>query len=150
MSQPVAEMDLVASVASDLIPHIPADKYLVRLDHFRTALMFGRQPKLILGLKVVEGEFMGTVIPKFYNVLKLKSKAGPRGKFVVGRHSDYLYDYARLHGLPDRLDRLSMQPWRECVLLGRVSTVTHGRGQRELPAAMRYSKVTEFLEKVAG
>lgn len=146
----VAEIDLVGSVAGDLLPHIPEGTYLVALDHYKTQMMFGRQPKLIMGFKVADGEHQGILVPRFYNVRKLKSKAGPRGKFEVGRHSDYLFDYARLHGLPGRLDRLPMKPWRESLLRAKVVSVMTGRGGRELPGPLQYSKIQKFLEKVAG
>ncbi len=146
----VAEMGLVSGVVGDLIPIVPAGEYLVALDHYRTAMMFGRQPKLIMGWRVVEGERMGIVIPRFYNVRQLKSKPGNRGKFLIGRHSDYLHDYVRLHGRPDRLDRMPMTPWRNCILRAEVGTVTSGRGGRELPEPLQYSKVLRFLEKTAG
>lgn len=146
----VAELDMVGSVAGDLLPHIPAGEYLVALDHYKTQLMFGRQPKLIMGFKIADGQYMSIVVPRFYNVRRLKSKAGPRGKFEVGRQSDYLYDYARLHGLPGRLDRLPMKPWRESLLKVKVASVTTGRGGRELPEPLQYSKIEKFIEKVAG
>lgn len=146
----VTEFDTEGSVAGDLIPLIPTGDYLVTLDHYKTQIMFGRQPKLIIGFKIVQGEHLGVVVAKFYNVRKLKSKAGPRGKFEVGRHSDYLFDYARLHGLPQRLDRLSMKPWRNSLFKARVLTVKTGRGGRELPERLQYSKIDKFVAKVAG
>jgi len=146
----VTEFDMAGSVAGDLIPLIPTGVYLVTLDHYKTQIMFGRQPKLIMGFRILEGEHTGVVVAKFYNVRKLKSKAGPRGKFEIGRHSDYLFDYAKLHGLPPRLDRMPMQPWRNSVLKARVKTVKTGRGRRELPEALQYSKIESFVEKVAG
>ena len=146
----VTELDLVGSVAGDLLPRVPAGEYLVALDHYKTQMMFGRQPKLIMGFKIADGEHMGILVPKFYNVRKLKSKAGPRGRFEVGRQSDYLYDYARLHGLPGRLDRLPMKPWRNSLIRARVVTVKTGRGGRELPDALQYSKIDQFVGKEAG
>lgn len=146
----VKEIDLVGSVAGNLLPCISPGDYLVALDHYKTQLMFGRQPKLIMAFRVADGEHTGVLVPKFYNVRRLKSKAGRRGKFEVGRHSDYLYDFARLYGLPKRLDRLPMRPWYESLLKAKVVTVKRGRGGRELPVPLQYSKIDQFVDKEAG
>ena len=129
---------------------IPEGEYLVSLVHHRTVIMFGRQPKLILGFRVVDGKYSGSNIAKYYNVRRLTSKAGMRGSFKVSRHSDYLFDYVRLHGAPSRIDRLPMKPWRNCVLRAQIRTVTKGRGGRILPQPLQYSKVDQLIEKVAG
>lgn len=146
----VAELDLVGSVAGGLAPCIPPGNYLTSFQRMRTCMMFGRQPKVIMTFGVVDGEHMGTQLEKFYNAKQLIGKQGPRGQFKVGRSSDYLFDYVRLHGAPARLDRLPTSAWRNSVYTVKVRTVKTRRGGDALPDALHYSVIDKIISKDAG
>lgn len=146
----VVDMDLVGSVEGGPAPLVPPGRYQAVLADYRSALMFGKQAKLILNFRIIGGEHDGTVVAKFYNVKRLKSKAGRNCAFTVGRHSDYTRDYVRLHGHPSRWDRMPMRAWRNSVYLIDVTTVTTDYQQRTVPKSLQYSRVARIIEKVAG
>lgn len=144
----VAHIELVGAVAGEL-PLIPPGKYLAGFQRIQTAVMFGRQPKVILTFGIADGEHMGTQLTKYYNARTLVGKPGLRGQFKVGRSSDYLFDYCTLHGAPARMDRLSTRVWNG-VYTVRVRTVTNRSGGAELPQVLRYSVIDKILKKEAG
>ena len=144
----VAHLELVGAVAGDF-PLIPPGKYLVGFERIETAMMFGRQPKIILTFRVAEGEHLGVRLQAFYNARQLVGKPGLRGNFKVGRSSDYLFDFVRLHGAPSRMDRLSTRVWNGVYTVS-VRTVKRRSGGAELPECLQYSVVDQIVQKDAG
>lgn len=140
--------ELVGAVAGELTL-IPAGTYLAGFHRIETAMMFGRQAKVVLRFRIADGEYMGVDVNRYYNAQQLLGKPGPRGKFRVGRSSDYLFDLVRLHGPPPRFDRLPTRVWNGVYTI-RVRTVTQRSGGERLPEALRYSVVDKILKKVAG
>ena len=140
--------ELIGAVTGDF-PLIPSGKYLAGFHRIETVMMFGRQPKVVLTFRIADGEHMGVEIKRYYNAQQLIGKPGVRGKFRVGRSSDYLFDLVRLHGPPSRLDRLPARVWNGVYTI-KVRTVTQRSGGERLPEALRYSVIDKILKKDAG
>ena len=125
---------------------IPGE-YLFRFDHFETAVMFGRAPKLVLQFTVVSmGPYFDRVrMCRFYNVTKLLERPRRWGRFKVGPMSSFVREYARLFRLPRRLDRMPMSAFANYIIVGRVRTVTVGSDQKPIPESLQYSVLDELI-----
>jgi len=127
------------SIEGERPPLVPAGKYTVRMVEFKTWLMLGRYPKLVLTFEIItQGEHFGIRLPRFYNVKRIIGRAERGGRFKVGWRSAFLADYARLFGLPQRLDRIPMSRFREMAVVAKVETVRTDVQQRPIPRDLRY------------
>ena len=130
-----------ASVSGGLAPLVPDAKYTASVVRIDRAVMFGKALKLVITFRIADGPHQGVDIPRYYNV-----KHGGRGKkgFRVGRHSQYLRDYVRLFGRPQRVGRMSLATWKEHVFTITTSTVKTDSNGKDLHPDLRYSKVSEI------
>lgn len=122
--------------------------YDLRFDYYATAMMFGRAPKVILHFTIIEMgcEYFDAVqLPRYYNVTKLAERPRKYGRFKVGFRSNFLRDYARLFGVPSRLDRIPMTAFERVIIRGRIRTVTEGSDQRVIPDGLQYSVIEELV-----
>lgn len=135
--------------ASDLLPRIPEGEYRMAMTAYQTALPFGKdQPRLFIDFRIQDfGAGCGVVLRKFYNVASLTSKAGKNGKCKHKARGDFLIDYCTLFPSQSirRLDRIPMEPFKNCVIVGRVRDVTKNPQNRRLPEQLRYSVIGELL-----
>jgi hypothetical protein len=125
---------------------VPPGTYELRFDHYDTAVMFGRAPKLVIWFTIISfGPYFDTVkLPRFYNVRRLIGRPSRNGRFKAGHKSDFVREYYRLFRPPGRLDRISMSPFQRHIILGTTRTVTQGADQREIPAGLQYSVIDEL------
>lgn len=122
--------------------------YELAFDHHVTGYMFGRAPKLVCHFRIVtQGPHFGAMLRRYYNVKTLASKPRRGGSFKVGWHSDFVREYATLFGLPQRLDRVSTEQFKTAIIRGKVATVVRDTKQRSIPEALRYSVITELVER---
>jgi hypothetical protein len=144
---PVPEADgVLDGVRPALIA--PGEYDLLYLYHETGMLFAGKAPKLSLWFKVVTlGPFLDAKVARYYNVKRLLSKPGKRGRFAVGWHSELVLDYARLFGLPRRVDRLSLDGLKGVVVRGTVRTVRTNWKQKPMPECLTYS-VIDSLNRV--
>ncbi len=115
---------------------------------WRTGIMFGRAPKLILWFRILnEGEYTGVHLPRYYNVKRLVGRPQQQGEFRIGWQSAFVREYARLFGIPQRLDRIAMSRFSKHIIEGRVGTVKRDVKQNAIPESLHYSVIAE-LKKV--
>jgi len=135
----------------DEFPLVEPGTYQVHLTTWWTGLMFGKRPKLALTFRILTpGSAFGVELKRWYNVKQLIGKPGVRGRFHVGRSSEFLYDYATL-GMPvERLDRFALSKLREVVLEAKVKTVTKDHKQRDIPEPLKYSVIESLQCVTAG
>jgi hypothetical protein len=136
-------------IDQNIPPLIAPGRYAVMLDHYQTAIMFGKAPKLILHFKVTSfGEGFGSSIPRYYNVQKLIGKAQKNGRFKVSKTGDFLREYLSLFPEPaKRLDRLPMSRFKNLTIEAEIVTVKEARG-RSLPESLRYSKIAKLVRTI--
>jgi hypothetical protein len=100
-----------AIIADDLPPLVKPGIYDLVFVDFRTAMMFmGKAPKLIMDFRIVSmGEYFGTILSRYYNVLRIIGKPEQHGRFKASRQGDFLREYMTLFtGKLNRLDRIPM------------------------------------------
>lgn len=132
-------------------PLLPPGTYQAQFVGWWTGLMFRKRPKIGLNFRIVDpGDHFGKTLTRWYNAVRLVGAHGDSGQFQVGRHSDFLADFARLIGMPSRTDRTPMSRLKKVVLLVKVETVKQRRNQEAIAAPLKYSVIRELLTVVAG
>lgn len=130
-------------------PLIPEGTYEAAYLHHETARSFGRAPKVYVWFRITRvGSTHGTKLFKAYNVKSINGKPRRNGGFTVGRHYTLLIDLARVLGLKQRPDRLSLASLQPHVLRITVRTVRTNYRQEPLPEFLHYS-VIDRLEAIA-
>ena len=132
---------------SDLPVRIPEGEYQLKLLQHQTSIMYGT-PKLKLVFSIINfGEYQGLEIEGFYNVMKLISKQGLKGKMKHKARGDFMIEYCSL--LPDqkvtRLDKIPLDPLYKNIIIGKVVDVKVNSQQKKLPEQLVYSKVSQML-----
>jgi hypothetical protein len=150
MGEAAPNLRIVESDAGEMVGDLPAllppGDYQLRLDFWATSKLFGRSPKLALWFKVMDmGEHFEARVPRYYNVVDLKGRAGRWGRFKAAAGGALARDYARLLALPKRFDRFNLEQLTRHVVSGKVDTVTTGSRQEKLAPASQYSVVRELL-----
>ncbi len=137
-----------AVINLDTAPLVDPGVYRLAFIHYRTALVYGKAPKVALRFRIVDnGPFFEVELDRWYNCKRLIGKPCKGGNFEIGRHSDFLREYLTM--FPDALkrrDRVSFKPYRTNLITGRVETVTQNAKQQSLPELMQYSIIRELLE----
>lgn len=127
---------------------LPPGKYQAAFDDWETVVLFGgRAQKLVLWFTVLDPGYMGQRVPRYYNVTGIVGKPRKRGRFKVGRKSDFLRDYCELHDAPTRHDRVSVSKFADKAYEITVRTVTKSSSQRDIHKAMQYSVIEEIRKE---
>jgi hypothetical protein len=130
------------------LPLIEAGEYQLAFVSHRTLMLFGKAPKVALRFRVVTlGKAHGVMLDRFYNVQKIIGAPRKGGGFQPSRHGDFLTEYMSLFPLRvKRLDRLTLAPFRNVVITGKVGTVTNNAKQKALPEPLQYSVIQELIK----
>jgi len=128
------------SLSSELRPLIPEGNYHLKLLKDNTQYMFGGW-KLCLRFSVIDfGEYQGTELVRYYNLMKNS------GKFEVPLNGDFMIDYFTvLPGRVRRRDRMSLDPLYDKITYAHVSTVKTNNLGKQYPESIWYSKVGKLI-----
>ena len=131
------------SVDDPYLTRIPAGEYEVT--YLRHETRFVHSKKLIVTFVIVDGEYSGLTVPRYYNVQDFLGNVGEGGKFRVGRKSHFYREYLSLFD-PDsvRPDRMAMSRFKDEYLWAQVRVVAHAGGI-ELPQAAQYSVIDRLI-----
>jgi hypothetical protein len=126
------------------LPLIPSRKYEAVMKTWFTGTLH-KAAKVVLVFTITSGEYFGVDIPKYYNVKKLKTKAGKRGKFIAKPRGDFLKDFYKV--LPDhpkvRCNEIPITKLQEQPIEITVDTVKKDYKQNDYPEQLYYSVVRE-------
>jgi hypothetical protein len=140
--------ELVEFPGSDYEPLIPEGQYRFKLIRHETVSTFD-SPKLVLVCSIIDfGPHSETILRRYYCVERLVGKARRGGQCKHKRRGDFMLEYFSLfpsQARPRRLDRVSLDPFRNEVLIGSVRTVKHNSQQKKLPEQLRYSVIGSFV-----
>lgn len=126
---------------------VPDGEYLFKVLSHITCTKF-ETPRLELKCSIIDGEYFGTELSRWYCLDHFKGKASVKGKFVPKRRGDFMIEYYGLFPLQEvaRLDRISMEPFYSNIIVGRTRTVTKNNQQKRLPEQLQHSVIAEFLK----
>ncbi|VAW38367.1 hypothetical protein MNBD_GAMMA01-734 [hydrothermal vent metagenome] len=125
------------------LPLIPSGKYEAVLNTWFTGTLW-KQPKVVMIYTITSGEYFGVDIPKYYNVKRLKGKAGKKGKFIAKPRGDFLKDFYKLLPLHEkvRVDQIPVNKLKLPIEI-KVSTVTKDHKQKVYAKQLQYSVIRE-------
>lgn len=125
------------------LPLIPKGKYEAVMKTWFTGTLW-KQPKVIMIYTITSGEYFGVDIPKYYNVKRLKNKAGKRGKFIAKPRGDFLKDFYKLLPLHAKV-RVDQIPVTKLMLPIEITvgTVTKDHKQQAYAEQLKYSVIRE-------
>ena len=126
------------------LPLIKSGKYEAVFKTWFTGTLF-KQPKVVLIFTITSGEYFGIDIPKYYNVKRLKNKAGNRGKFIAKPRGDLLKDFYKLLPVHPkvRFDQVPITKLGNQPIEITVGEVTKDYLQNKYADQMKYSLVRE-------
>jgi hypothetical protein len=107
----------------------------------------GKVPKLVLWFRITaHGQFMGTKLPRYYNVTKIEGKPRRGGGFRVGWRSAFIRDFAAIfNSVPGRTNRIPMSRFEGVDIRGVVKTVVSTWNQQSAPTTLHYSVIERLL-----
>lgn len=128
---------------------IPDGEYLASFQYYRTDHMFKGAPKLEMWFEILDEDFKGLALPKWYNC-KSCQKNRKYGNFKVARRSNFTMDFVRLfHYKLSRLDRAPMSYFEHHNFLIETSTVRKNFEQKNFHELLQYSKVEKIVKATA-
>ena len=143
----MAKKKRLIDVVSEQMTLIPDGIYKVRFVDHDCAIMFGRQPKLMAVFEIIDGEYVGTKLARYYNVKKSRGRVSKQN-WKVGKSSSLIREFSDCTATRyKRLDQLPMTDWRErCDFVqAKVKTVVMTSTQEVLSEFAQYS----VIEKVS-
>ena len=121
--------------------------YSVVFEYYETIKFNGKYPKLAIWFHIIDsGSFFEMRIPGYYNVKTIQGKPRRWGSFKTGWKSDFTRQYARLFELPQRLDRMPMSGFKDCIIKARIRTVCKDYKQRKIADSLKYSVIDELIK----
>lgn len=137
--------DDYACVVEVELPLLKPGTYEAAFDTWETLRLFGgRAQKLVLWFIVLDAGHMGARLPRYYNVKQIIGKPRRRGQFKSGPKSAFLRDYYRLHGLPQRKDRISVSRFSNQRYRIKIRTVKEGADQQGIHEGLQYSVIEQI------
>lgn len=130
----------------DFIPLVPAGEYQLVYERYET-FQFCRTAKVAVWFRIIDmGPHFDKVLPRYYNVRKLKGKVGRFGNFQAKRSGDLVNEFCTIaNWRPNRLDRFSFERFKGKIIKGRIGVVDRDYQQKPLHELARYSKVEALL-----
>ena len=126
-------------------PLIPDGTYTVQYTHYETGGGW-KSYKVMAHFAVVNGEYAGTPLTRYYNVEKLESRPGKNGEYSVSDRRLLVREFRAL--LPDMAGEgaVDLNVYKDKLIRAEVVTVgKDGLGQ-ELSQASRYSRIKRLIE----
>jgi|TARA_B110000305_G_C18910306_1_gene390404 hypothetical protein len=135
-----------------LKPKIPDGQYVVEFTRYYTAEMFKKQgAKVCLGFGIVEGNYAGFELQRFYSAACLIGPTGEDGGFKAkSQTSVMLMEYCTC--FPDqeikRLDRIPMSRWKEGKFIVQTRTPKRNHQGSDTPTQLQYSVIDKIIKRV--
>jgi hypothetical protein len=110
----------------------------------RTPRFVFKTPKLEMRFRIVtQGEHFGVTLSRWYQLREIY-KDGKRFRF--GWKSDLAHEFANVFDYaPDRADLLPVEPYKNIIIVGEVTTVTERSGRRAIHPSLQYSKIARLV-----
>jgi len=135
-----------------LKPRIPNGEYVVEFVRYYTAIMFREKtPKVCLVFAIVEGEFAGFEIERYYSAGRLIGPPGEDGDFkALSQTCALLMEYCTCFPSQEipRLDRIPMTRWKEGRFLAHVKSTKLNHQRRAIPAQLQSSVIDLIIKRV--
>jgi hypothetical protein len=128
-------------------PEIPEGTYTVKYCGYETGQSWNSQ-KIIVNFSVVEGEYCGMPLKRYYNAKNLYEPIGIDGEFDVGDRSHLVKEHRSL--LPDAhsISEVDLELYKDKSILAQVVTVNKTGTGEKLSTSNQYSVIRKLVEIV--
>ncbi|WP_405234186.1 hypothetical protein [Lentisalinibacter salinarum] len=128
-------------------PLIPEGEYLVRFTYYETGRAW-KGSKAILHFAVVEGEYAGTPLTRYYNVRHVEPPLGRDGKFSVGDRCHLVKEFRSLLSESSAKSEIDLNLYRGWLIRACVGTTNQTGLGEDLTKPNQYSVIRKLLEIV--
>ena len=130
-------------------PDIPPGTYTVAYCGYETAVSWNSK-KIKVRFSVVEGDYAGLVLLRYYNALEIFDPIGPNGDFAVADRGALAAEFRRI--FPDEVaySEIDLNRYEGQTIKARVGHTKKSGLGKELHQANRYSVIRELLEPTGG
>ena len=133
--------DIIDELSQERPAFVPKGEYRVRLRDWKKFWHFSRLD-LVMGFEIVENDYCGVLLPKFYQV-KWDGE-----QIVAGWKSDFCRDYQQCFGAVERTDQFEVSEFEDLVLLAEVREVNRDQEKRPLAKVNQYSRIGRLLKVI--
>jgi len=134
--------DIIDELSQERPAFVPKGEYRVRLRDWKKFWHFSRLD-LVMGFEIVENDYCGVLLPKFYQV-KWDGE-----QIVAGWKSDFCRDYQQCFGAVERTDQFEISEFEDLVLLAEVREVNRDQEKRLLAKVNQYSRIGRLLKVIS-
>jgi len=128
-------------------PEVPEGSYTVRYCGYETGQSWNSK-KVKVSFAVVEGEYSGVPLTRYYNVANLGKPIGPDGSFEVGDRSHLVKEYRLLLPQVQSISEIDLDLYKDTLIRVRVKTTNKTGIGEELSESNQYSIIRKLLEIV--
>ena len=128
-------------------PDVPEGIYTVKFTGYETGQSWNCK-KVNVYFAIVEGEYAGIPLARYYNATRLYEPIGPNGDFEVGDRGDLVKEFRTL--LPDvrSISKIDLDLYKDKLIRVQVVTVNKTGLGEELSESNQYSIIRKLLEIV--
>lgn len=128
-------------------PDIPEGVYTVRYTGYETGHSWN-STKVILNFGVVEGEYSGIPLTRYYNAKRLFDPIGPDGDFEVGDRSHLVKEFRTLFPDIRSVSEIDPDAYKDKLIRVQVELTSKTGTGEELLASNQYSVIRKLIEIV--
>ena len=97
-------------------PEIPAGTYIVKFCGYETGQSWNSK-KVTVNFAIVEGEYAGVPLMRYYNAKQLEEPFGPDGDFEVGDRSHLVKEFRTLLPEAQSVSEIDLNLYRDKLIL---------------------------------
>ena len=128
-------------------PNVPDGTYMVKYCGYETARSWNSE-KVKLHFAIVEGEFAGVPLARYYNAKRLFEPIGTNGDFEAGDRSYLVKEFRSL--LPDvrSISEIDLDLYKDKLIRAHVVTTNKTGTGEAISESNQYSVIRKLLEIV--
>ena len=128
-------------------PEIPEGVYTVRYTGYETGHSWNSK-KVLLKFSVVEGEYAGVPLTRYYNAKQLFDPIGPNGDFEIGDRSHLVKEFRTLNPDIRSISEIDPDAYKGKLIRVLVESINKTGTGEELSNSNQYSVIRKLLEIV--
>ena len=126
-------------------PEIPPGEYLVRYCGYETGRSWNSK-KVKVNFAVVDGEYEGIPLARYYNARNLSDPVGPNGDFEIGDRCHLLKEYRALLPNVRSTSQIDLDHYKGKLIRAKVRTVNESGNGETLGDNNQYSVIDRLIE----
>lgn len=129
-------------------PHVPDGNYIVKYCGYETGQSWNNK-KVIVNFGIVEGEYAGIPLTRYYNAKRIGEPVGADGDFDVGDRSYLVKEYRSLFPDIPSISEIDLNRYNDKLIRVKVVTTKETGKREELAKSNQYSVIGKLLEIVS-